>query len=132
MVWPAVGAVARVLRAAWLILAVWAAFGVALAVLLRGVALAVGLGIVYTLAAEGLISRFAGQTGFLVTLAGGSLRGAAYLLAAAFGVRVGDDDGPGAYLGPLLAPGTAAALLAGYGLGCLLLAALVFWRRDVA
>jgi ABC-2 type transport system permease protein len=52
--WPSPSLLIRGLAAGWLILAVWAAFGVLLAVIARGTALATGIGILYALVIEGL------------------------------------------------------------------------------
>ncbi len=56
MVWPSVGELLRGAGAAWLILVAWATVGASFATLLRGTALAVGLGLVYALVLENLIT----------------------------------------------------------------------------
>jgi ABC-type transport system involved in multi-copper enzyme maturation permease subunit len=53
--WPGILDVAKAFLAAWLLMGLWTAFGVALAVLLRQAALAIGLGIVYAIAVEGIV-----------------------------------------------------------------------------
>ena len=55
-------------RAGWLILAVWAALGVLLGVLTRGTSLAIGIGILYALVIEGLLSALADSVGVLEPL----------------------------------------------------------------
>ncbi len=55
--WPPLWDLARGVGAGWLLLALWALFGVVLAVLSRGTALAIGLGIVYGLVGRGLHQR---------------------------------------------------------------------------
>src|SRR6266511_243494 len=57
MALPPVGDLVVGLGAGWLIAAMWTAFGVLLAVLLRGVALALGLGLVWLLAVQNLLAR---------------------------------------------------------------------------
>ena len=57
--WPSALELVRGVAAGWFILATWATFGVLLAVLSRGTALAIGLGIVYALVVEGLLSALA-------------------------------------------------------------------------
>jgi ABC-2 type transport system permease protein len=57
--WPSLSLCLRGLAAGWLILAVWAAFGVLLAVLFRGTALAIGVGILYAFVIEGLLGALA-------------------------------------------------------------------------
>jgi ABC-2 type transport system permease protein len=52
---PAAGDVVRAMAAGWLILCMWCLFGVSLAVLLRGTALSIGLGLVWVLAVENLV-----------------------------------------------------------------------------
>src|SRR5207244_1969970 len=52
----------RALLAAWFILAVWTAFGATLAALFRGTALAVGIGMLYVLALEGIVSALISQS----------------------------------------------------------------------
>jgi ABC-2 type transport system permease protein len=52
---PDLGDLARAMAAGWLILCMWCLFGVSLAVLLRGTALSIGLGLVWVLAIENLI-----------------------------------------------------------------------------
>jgi ABC-2 type transport system permease protein len=53
--WPAAGELARGLGAGGLLLAIWASLGVLLATLLRSTALAIGIGLVYTLVLETII-----------------------------------------------------------------------------
>ena len=54
--WPSIGLLIRAVAAGWLILAVWATLGVLLGIATRGTSLAIGIGILYTLVAEGLLS----------------------------------------------------------------------------
>ena len=61
--WPSMLELVRGVTAGWFILATWAAFGVLLAVASRGTALAIGLGILYALVVEGLLSALASQVG---------------------------------------------------------------------
>ena len=56
--WPSAWLLVRALAAGWLILAAWAALGVLLGVLTRGTSLAIGVGILYALVIEGLLSAF--------------------------------------------------------------------------
>lgn len=130
--WPAVWALVRAVGAGWFILAVWAALGTFLAVLLRGASLAIAVGIVYALVTEGLISEFANRSGVLDAVSKIFLRPNAYSLVAPFGTPVGSHDGPGAYTGSLVDPGSSALVLAAYGIGFIAVAAFVFQRRDVA
>jgi ABC-2 type transport system permease protein len=132
--WPSASLLIRALAAGWLILAVWAALGVALAVLSRGTSLAIGIGILYALVIEGLLSALAGQVGVLDSLIEAFLRTNGYSLAAALGVAPGDvsDAGPGSFGGPFVDAAQASIALGGYLVAFLAASAWLFRRRDVA
>jgi ABC-2 type transport system permease protein len=132
--WPSGWLVVRAVGAGWLILAVWAAFGVLLGVLSRGTALAIGVGILYALVIEGLISALAGEIGVLEPLVELFLRANAYSLVEGLGVAAGDaaGNGPGAFSGPFVGGAQALVVLAGYLAGFVLAAAALLRRRDVA
>jgi ABC-2 type transport system permease protein len=53
--WPGILDVLKAFGALWLIMGLWAALGILFAVLFKQAALAIGLGIVYSIAVEGLI-----------------------------------------------------------------------------
>jgi ABC-2 type transport system permease protein len=59
MNWPGLVDLAQGFGYGWLILMTWAALGAALGVLLRGVALPIGLGVVWVLGVENLVSAMA-------------------------------------------------------------------------
>src|SRR4029450_12954556 len=84
--WPPLGDLLGALAAGWLILAAWAALGVLLAVASHGTALALGIGILYALVIEGLLSALASQVSWLEGLVEYFLRANAYSLVAALGV----------------------------------------------
>ena len=132
--WPSAWLVVKGLAAGWLILAVWAAFGVLLAVLSRGTALAVGIGILYALVIEGLLSALASQVSAIDRLVEFFLRANAYSLVTRLGVAAGDvsDNGPGSFSGPFVGGGQALLVLASYALAFLVLAGWLLRRRDVA
>ena len=131
--WPGAWNLLLAVGAGWFVLAVWAALGTFLAVVLRGAAPAIGAGTAYTLAAEGLITTFADGSGVLDAISKGMLRANTYSFVAPFGTSLGDQqDGPGAYLGSLVAPESAALVLVAYGAVFVLAAAILFLRRDVA
>jgi ABC-2 type transport system permease protein len=123
----------RALAAGWLILAVWAAFGVALGVLSRGTALAIGVGILYALVIEGLISAFADQISLLDPLVQLFLRPNAYSLVDGLGASTSGaaTDGPGAFSGPYVSGTQALIVLIGYIASLLVLSGLLLRRRDV-
>jgi ABC-2 type transport system permease protein len=132
--WPSAWLVIKGLAAGWLILAVWAAFGVLLAVLSRGTALAVGIGILYALVIEGLLSALASQVGAVDRLVEFFLRANAYSLVAKLGVAAADvsDAGPGSFSGPFVSGGQALFVLAAYAIGFVVIAGWLLRRRDVA
>jgi ABC-2 type transport system permease protein len=112
---------------------VWAAFGVALGVLSRGTALAIGVGILYALVIEGLISAFADQISLLEPLVQLFLRANAYSLVDGLGASTtgAATDGPGAFSGPYVGGTQALIVLIGYIASLLVLSGLLLRRRDV-
>lgn len=124
--WPTAGNVVKGLGAIWLVLGAWASLGAFLAVLFRGTALAIGLGLVYGLAIEGLILGFSDQSKIMDAIT--------YVLLGRNGGDLANSLGkaPQAFTAPDPAdPLQAALVLGGYVVGLLLLAALLFRRRDV-
>jgi ABC-2 type transport system permease protein len=123
----------RALAAGWLILAVWAALGVALGLLSRGTSLAIGVGILYALVIEGLISAFADQISLLEPLVQLFLRANAYSLVDSLGASTtgAATDGPGAFSGPYVGGTQALFVLVGYITSLLVLSGLLLRRRDV-
>jgi ABC-2 type transport system permease protein len=132
--WPSTWLLVRGLGAGWLILAVWAAFGVLLAVLSRGTSLAVGIGILYALVIEGLLSALASQVSLLDRLVEFFVRANGYSLVVGLGVSSDDvgNNGPGSFSGPFVDGGQALLVLILYGSVFLLLSGWLLRRRDVA
>lgn len=132
LVWPAVGSLASGLGSGWAILAMWGAVGAALGALLRAVAMPIGLGVVWILAIENLITAVSRST--LTSLSG--------LRDVLPGVN------SGSLIGSILpssggaegAPGVNTLVSGGRGLGTVLVylavamvaAAFMTSRRDVA
>lgn len=120
---PPAGGLIRALGAGWLILAVWATFGALLATLLRSTALAVGIGLVYSLGLEGITNlpiqneTFKDAIEFLPGQNSTSL-------ASSF-------SGQGSALPQPVDATQATLVLLAYTAAFVLLAALVFRRRDV-
>ncbi len=110
------------LGAAWLIMAVWATFGAALATIFRSSALAIGIGLVYTLVVETAVS---GVAAFLTQF--GSLERA---LPGANGGFVADALGGNSAPGAVSA-GQAVAVLITYVVVFVAISALVTRQRDV-
>jgi ABC-type transport system involved in multi-copper enzyme maturation permease subunit len=133
IVWPEPGVVLRGLLAGWLLLAVWAALGVFLAVLTRGTALATGIGILYALVVEGILSALAREIGFLDGVVELFIRANAYSLAATVGVSRAEvaDAGPGSFSGPFVGGGQALLVLVAYGALFVGAAAWLLRRRDM-
>ena len=132
--WPSAWLLARAIGAGWLILAVWAALGVLLGIATRGTSLAIGVGILYALVAEGLLSAFADSVDVLKPLTNVFLRANGYSIAVALGASVDsiESSGPGAYTGPLVDSAQAVAVLAVFAAGFIAVAASLLRRRDVA
>jgi ABC-2 type transport system permease protein len=131
--WPSTWLLLRGLAAGWLILAVWAAFGVLLAVLSRGTALAIGVGILYALVIEGLLSALATQVSLFDRLVEFFVRANAYSLVVPLGVSSDDvgDRGPGSFSGPFVDGQQALLVLASYAAAFLVLSGWLLRRRDV-
>jgi ABC-2 type transport system permease protein len=131
---PSVGLLVRGLAAGWLILGVWTALGVLLAVFSRGTALAIGIGILYALVIEGLLSALASQVSAVDRIVEFFLRANAYSLVATLGVSTDDvaNNGPGSFSGPFVSGGEALLVLGAYAAVFLLVSGWLLRRRDVA
>jgi ABC-2 type transport system permease protein len=125
--WPSLGMWARGIGTIWLILSVWALFGVLLATLFRGVALALGLSLIYALVIEGLLAGILDQVGRLRVLREALLSTNVNALTADFRALPKVGGQPPA----LVTPDRAALVLSCYALAFLLIAALLVLRRDV-
>src|ERR1700755_988851 len=111
----------RGVGAAWLIATMWTMFGAVLGILLRGVALAVGLGLVWMLAVQNLISALAAPLLPWVDSAQRGLPGpGAGALVAALGAPSGT---PG--VDSLMGGGPAALVVAAYLVGFVALGTVV-------
>jgi ABC-2 type transport system permease protein len=130
---PSAWLLLRAIAAGWLILVSWAALGVLLGVVTRGTSLAIGVGILYALVIEGLLSAFADSVSALEPLTQVFLRANGYSLAAALGDSVAsiESNGPGSYSGPIVGSAQALAVLVASAAAFAGLAALVLRRRDV-
>jgi ABC-type transport system involved in multi-copper enzyme maturation permease subunit len=131
--WPSAWLIARALAAGWLILAAWAALGVVLGVLTRGTSLAIGVGILYALVVEGLLSALADGVDALQPLTDVFLRANGYSLANALGARADEiaSNGPGSFSGTFVSSGQAVAVLVALGAAFVAVAAAALRRRDV-
>ena len=132
--WPSTWELVRGLAVGWFVLATWAALGVALAVASRGTALAIGLGIVYALVIEGLLSTLASSVAWLEGFVEYFLRANAYSLVTAIGVPTASlqDNGPGSFFGPFVGAGQAVLVMSVYVAVFVGLSAMLLRRRDVS
>lgn len=128
--WPSFGDILRGAGVGWLILATFAAMGFFLATLFRGTSLAIGLGLVYLLVLENLFLGIPTENETFRAI-GKALPGRNSLdLANSFGEPPPQAQGTAPQL-EAVEPTQAALVLGVYTVGFLLLAALLFQRRDV-
>jgi ABC-2 type transport system permease protein len=130
---PSAWLLLRAVAAGWLILVSWAALGVLLGVLTRGTSLAIGVGILYALVIEGLLSAFADSVSVLEPLTQVFLRANGYSLATALGDSAAsiEANGPGSYSGPIVGSAQALAVLVASVVAFAGIAAVVLRLRDV-
>lgn len=129
---PPVWHAAKAMGATWFIMAAWSSVGVMIAVLSRGTALAIGLGIIYALVIENVITVFGRQIEFLGNLSEFLLRTSGYSLIHSIGASVQSEAGPGSFFGPYLSATRSYVMLAAFILFSLLISAAIFRWRDVA
>lgn len=129
--WPTPTALAQGIGAGWLIMYMWMLLGAALAFACRGVALPIGLGVVWILGVENLISAFADTLLTALRPLRDLLPGAnagSLVAALTSDVRIGEvTPGVAAAVGGDRAAITLACYLLLFGVAC------AFWlrRRDV-
>lgn len=129
---PPLAALLKGMGAAWIILAAWASFGVLLAVLSRGTALAIGLGIIYGLVLEGIITAFGREVDLLNEISKGFLRTNSYSLISSLGVSLPIQSGPGGFVGPSVSGTQSFTVLVSYILIFSVVAAAILRWRDVS
>jgi ABC-2 type transport system permease protein len=131
--WPSVWLLVRALAAGWLILAVWAILGVLLGVVTRGTSLAIGVGILYALVIEGLLSAFADSVSVLEPVTQFFLRANGYSIATALGASRQNiaASGPGSFSGPFVDSVQAVAVIVAFIAGLTAFSAFLLRRRDV-
>lgn len=129
--WPPLAELAQGLAAGWLVVAMWGWAGMFLGILVRGTSLAIGLGLVWTLAVENLARGFASLLAAIDALQRWLPGTNAGSLAAAVGVPV--QGAPGGTPGvTATVDGTRATLvLATYLVAFTAVAAVLLQRRDV-
>jgi ABC-type transport system involved in multi-copper enzyme maturation permease subunit len=131
---PSAWLLLRALGAGWLILAAWAGLGVLLGAVTRGTSLAIGVGILYALVAEGLLSALVGSVDVLEPAGEVLLRANGYSIAATLGASVSEisSSGPGSYSGPFVGAAQAIGVLVAFTLAFVAAAGALLARRDVA
>ena len=129
--WPPLAELAQGLAAGWLVVGMWGWAGMFLGILVRGTSLAIGLGLVWTLAVENLVRGFASLLAAIEVLQRFMPGTNAGSVAAAVGVPV--QGAPGGTLGvTTTVDGTQATLvLAAYLVAFTAAAAVLLQRRDV-
>jgi ABC-2 type transport system permease protein len=129
--WPSFGDLVVGFAGGWLVVAMWCWAGLFLGILLRGTALAVGLGLVWALAVENLVRIFAsilGPIDAVQKFMPGTNAGA---LVAALGVPVQGSTGGTPGVTAVVTGTHAAMVLAGYVVVFVLVAGVLLNRRDV-
>jgi ABC-2 type transport system permease protein len=130
---PPVTTLLEAMVSGWLILSVWATAGVALAMLTRGTSLAIGIGILWGLALEGVLSAFVLRIDGLERLGDIMIRANGYSLVRAVNGASGlSVDGPGAFAGPYVGGLQAGLVLAFYLVAFTGVSAWLLRRRDIA
>lgn len=129
--WPPLAELAQGVAAGWLVVGMWGWAGMFLGILVRGTSLAIGLGLVWTLAVENLVRGFASLLAAIEVLQRFMPGTNAGSVAAAVGVPV--QGAPGGTLGvTTTVDGTRATLvLAAYLVAFTAAAAVLLQRRDV-
>jgi ABC-2 type transport system permease protein len=128
--WPSAVDVVKGLLTGWLVLTMWAAFGVALSVLFRQSALAIGLGLIYAIVMEGVVLNLAAQLPFVRETLPYFPGWNATSLVRSFGTAFPATQ---AALGrtPLVGGVQAAVVVAAFAAAFSALAAALLRRRDV-
>jgi ABC-2 type transport system permease protein len=129
--WPGLGDTAQGLGAALLISGMWLTAGVLLGTLARGPALAVGLGLVWSLVVENLLRGVAGLLGPLEAVTDVLPGTSAGSLAAALGALTASDPNGTPGVTTALGGTAAVALLCAYVVAFLAATLTLTARRDV-
>lgn len=125
--WPSAVDLISGIGAGWLILYMGAVLGMLLGIILRSTGLAVGAGLVYVAVIEGLIGGFANQSSILHAIATALPGTNASSLAIGFVTAQADTPG----VVEVVPPAQGAIVLALYLVVFVVIAAMIFGRRDV-
>ncbi len=126
--WPGVFDVVKGLLAAWLIMAVWAGLGVALAELFRQSGLAIGLGLIYSILFETILFNVLRSFSWVQTVEKAFPGTNGTALTQSFGSAI---RGAAAAQQPLVGATQAVLVLAAYLVVFLAIAATLLRQRDV-
>ena len=131
VVWPSVADLAAGLGSGWLVMAMWASLGAVFAVLLRSVALPIGLGVVWILGIENLVSAVARTSLTALQPLRDVLPGvtSGSLISSVLPAQVGPLP-PGVQ--SAVSGGRGLATVAAYAVAAVLAVLVVGRRRDVA
>jgi ABC-2 type transport system permease protein len=125
--WPSVADLSVGFAAGWLVTTMWSCLGVLLAVMLRGVALPIGLGLVWLLAVQNLIASIAAPlVDWVATMQKGLPGPNAGSLVASLGAGT---DTPG--VAALVDAGQATLVIAAYLLAFAAVGGWLLSRRDI-
>jgi ABC-2 type transport system permease protein len=127
--WPKALDVVKGLLSGWLVLAMWAAFGVALSVLFRQSALAIGLGLIYAIVMEGIALNLAAQFSWVRTVLPYFPGWNATSLVRSFGSALPATNAAGRM--QLVGGVQAALVVTGFAIAFSALASALLRRRDV-
>jgi ABC-2 type transport system permease protein len=127
MVWPAVTGILSGIGAGWLVTMMWGSLGMLLGIALRGVALPIGLGLVWMLAIQNLLSSIAAPLLDWIATAQKGMPGpnAGAVVAA----LIGQTGTPG--VDAIVGGGQATVVVAAYLLAFSVLGGLLLRRRDI-
>jgi ABC-2 type transport system permease protein len=127
MAWPSAAEVLTGIGGGWLVTMMWACLGVLLGVALRGVALPIGLGLVWLLAVQNLLAAIAAPlVDWIAQMQKGLPGPNAGSLAASLGAG---SDTPG--VAALVGSGQATLVVAAYLVGFALVGGWLLSRRDI-
>lgn len=116
----------------WIIMAVWATLGVLLATATRGTSLAIGIGILWGLGIEGMISAFADDISWLNWMNDVMIRSNAYSFTRPLANNSTlAEDGPGYFAGPFVSVPQAGLMLTVLAVISIAISAWLWQRRDV-
>jgi ABC-2 type transport system permease protein len=124
--WPDAFVLLKATAALWLILMVWTALGVMLAVIFQQSALAMGIGLVYGFVIEGLVFGIFGSNPSLQNIEKGFPGANASALAEAFGQANATRP-----VQALVAPTQAVLVLIAFAVAFLLISSVLISRRDL-